>query len=164
MIDIFDAKIMCKSCDSEMEKGHVDKQGFKLRAVRCKKCGGQIIHPDDSRELAHYRDLKRKTYNVKLRIIGNSHAISIPKEVVDFINDTNKRMSNQMDDMVKLCFEDFGKMSLRFFDGNPNGGDSKPLGLSHKKQEHGSAHSNVAARHPRGQPLGMPHKNRGQKW
>jgi hypothetical protein len=51
-----------------------------------------------------------------LRVVGNSHAVSIPKEIVDFINDMHRGMSRQMDDMVKLCFEDFGKLSLSFID------------------------------------------------
>jgi transcription elongation factor Elf1 len=116
MKDIFDAKISCKKCDEEMKPILLVKQGFKVRAVRCDKCGEKIVHPADLHHLQHYNDLKRKTYNVKLRVVGNSHAVSIPKEIVDFINDTHRGMSKQMDDMVKLCFEDFGKLSLRFID------------------------------------------------
>jgi len=113
-MDIFDAKIMCKNCNKEMEKCFIDKQGFKLRAVRCGVCEEKIIHPNDLREFDNYKNLRRKTYTVKLRVVGNSHAVSIPKEVVDFINASHRRMSRQTD-MVKLCFEDFGKLSLNFF-------------------------------------------------
>lgn len=114
MKDIFDAKISCKNCDLEMTPTSVEKNGFKLRAIQCEECGEKIIHPVDLENFKRYNDLKRKTYNVKLRIVGNSHAISIPKEIVDFINETNLRMSRHMNDMVKLCFEDFGKISLMF--------------------------------------------------
>ncbi|MCA9485335.1 MAG: hypothetical protein KC506_00655 [Nanoarchaeota archaeon] len=116
MKDIFDAKISCKNCDLEMQPVDLIKQGFKLRAVVCKKCGEKIVHPADLHQLHHFNDLKRKTYNVKLRVVGNSHAVSIPKEIVDFINDIQGGMSKRMDDMVKLCFEDFGRISLRFID------------------------------------------------
>ena len=60
--------------------------------------------------------MRRKTFNVKLRVVGNSHAISIPKEIVDFINETNQGMRKHMNEMVKLCFEDFGKLSVNFMD------------------------------------------------
>jgi len=52
-------------------------------------------------------------------MVGNSHAISIPKEIVDFMNET-QRMHNdirkEMDNMVKLCFEDFGNLRINLFD------------------------------------------------
>lgn len=114
MKDIFEATISCKECGVVMKPVSLVKQGFKLRAVQCEKCGEKIVHPSDVYHLQHYNDLKRKTYNVKLRVVGNSHAVSIPKEIVDFINETHRGMSKRMDDMVKLCFEDFGKLSLQF--------------------------------------------------
>ena len=61
-------------------------------------------------------NLKGKTYNVKLRMVGNSHAISIPKEIVNFIHEQEK----MMDDMVRLCFEDMRKLSLVFGEDNSN--------------------------------------------
>jgi len=116
MKDIFDAKIVCEKCNVQMKKAIVEKEGYQLRAVKCPKCKNEIIHPVDLSNLNHYNDLKNKTYNVKLRVVGNSHAISIPKEIVDFINESHKQMKHDMNDMVKLCFEDFGKLSLDFFD------------------------------------------------
>jgi len=116
MKDIFDAKILCQKCDIQMQPSTIDKSGFKLRIIKCPKCNDKIFHPSDLSYLQHYNDLKRKTYTVKLRIVGNSHAVSIPKEIVEFINQTNRGMNRHMNDMVKLCFEDFGKLSLRFFD------------------------------------------------
>jgi hypothetical protein len=115
MKDIFDAKIICEKCNREMKQTSVIKRGFRLRAVECNKCNEKIIHPTDLNKLSQYNDMKRKTYNVKLRVVGNSHTVSIPKEIVDFINDSNQRMKRHVNDMVKLCFEDFGKLSLNFF-------------------------------------------------
>ena len=123
MTDIFDAKIHCKRCDKVMEKDIVEKNGLEMRAVKCPYCGDVIIHPADLNSLEHYKDLKGKTFNVKLRVVGNSHAISIPKEIVDFMSEMNDvhsidkvhdRMRKEMQDMVRLCFEDFGKLSVRF--------------------------------------------------
>ena len=45
-----------------------------------------------------------------MRLVGNSYAVSIPKEIVSFIQEQEKIMDN----MVKLCFEDFGRLSLNF--------------------------------------------------
>ena len=113
MKDIFDAKISCKNCNIEMQPVTIEKSGFRLRAMRCPKCAEKIVHPTDLNKLQHYNDLKRKTYSVKLRVVGNSHTVSIPKEIVDFINDTNTKMSRHMNDMVQLCFEDFGRLQDR---------------------------------------------------
>src|SRR3989344_2921056 len=116
MRDIFDAKLSCKECNVEMQPISLIRGGFTLRARQCPKCKDKIVHPADLNHMEHYNNLKRKTFSVKLRVVGNSHAISIPKEIVDFINDGNQRMRKHMNDMVSLCFEDFGKIRLNFFD------------------------------------------------
>lgn len=110
MRDIFDATVLCDKCASRMEKASVLKQGYKLRALQCPDCKAVLIHPVDEEKFNKFKNLKGKTYNVKLRIIGNSHAISIPKEIVDFIH----QQERMMDDMVSLCFEDMRKLSLMF--------------------------------------------------
>jgi len=123
MTDIFDARILCKNCNLVMKPRVLEKEGLQLRAVECPKCKDKIIHPADVNCLNHFNDLKDKTFNVKLRVVGNSHAISIPKEIVDLIDEQHQIMSEQhrnmrkeMEDMVKLAFEDFGKLSLTFWD------------------------------------------------
>jgi len=114
MTDVFDAVILCKKCKKEMKPSVVQKGGFELRAVECEKCGDKIIHPKDLGDFNRFRDLKGKTFSVKLRVVGNSHAVSIPKEIIDFINAQHRTMKREMDDMVRLCFEDFGRLSLKF--------------------------------------------------
>lgn len=114
MTDIFDAKIMCKNCNKEMRKGFVNNGGVNLRAVQCVGCGDKIVHPADLLCLEHYKGLKGKVFNVKLRMVGNSHAVSIPKEIVSFMNEMHANTRKEMDDMVRLCFEDFGRLSLMF--------------------------------------------------
>ena len=66
--------------------------------------------------MQHFKDLKGKNFEVKLRMVGNSHAISIPKEIVDFMNERHRDAKRQMNEMVRLCFEDFGRLSLIFDD------------------------------------------------
>ena len=109
-MDIFDNKILCKKCDKAMKKAKISKSGFVLRAVVCPNCSFKIIHPVDEQEYNKYIDLKNKEFKVKMRLVGNSYAVSIPKEIVSFMNEQRKIM----DEMVKLCFEDFGKVSLKF--------------------------------------------------
>jgi Zn-finger nucleic acid-binding protein len=121
MKDIFDARILCKECSVEMKPEETYKSGIKIRTVNCPKCKEKIFHPEDLNKLKKYNDLKGKTYNVKLRMVGNSHAISIPKEIVDFINGANRKIHKEMNDMVRLAFEDFGKISLDFINHNPRG-------------------------------------------
>ncbi len=111
MKDIFDAKIMCEKCDVRMLPITVEKSGFHLRAVQCEKCGERIMHPEDISNYNHYNHIKSKVYIVKLRMVGNSHAVSIPKEIVDFIHQRNHA---KMNEVVKLSFEDFGRLSLIF--------------------------------------------------
>ena len=109
-MDIFDNKILCRKCNVEMNSGNISKDGFVLRIVFCPKCKIKIIHPKDEQEYGDFINLKKKQFNVKMRFVGNSYAVSIPKEIVMFMREQEKIM----DDMVRLCFEEFGKISLDF--------------------------------------------------
>jgi len=110
MADIFDNPILCKDCNSRMKKVALEKNGFLIRSVVCDKCGHKILHPSDEAEYHKFVNLKNKQFHVKMRLVGNSYAVSIPKEIVSFIREQEKIM----DDMVRLCFEDFGRLSLNF--------------------------------------------------
>ena len=108
--DIFNNKILCGKCDIRMQPTRVSKNGFELRAISCPKCRLVTIHPKDEQEYNDFINLKKKNFSVKMRFVGNSYAVSIPKEIVDFMKDQEK----VMDDMVNLCFEEFGRISLNF--------------------------------------------------
>jgi hypothetical protein len=118
MKDIFDAKIVCERCDLQMKPAVVAHRGFEVRVVQCPKCNEAIVHPADAERVKHYDHLKNKQYTVKLRVVGNSHAISIPKELLEFMNEMDRMMHRQMSDMVRLCFEDFGKLRVEFMNGD----------------------------------------------
>jgi len=109
-MDIFDNTILCRKCNIKMNPISVEKNGFCLRAVQCPKCNSKIIHPKDEQEFSHFNDLKKKQFNVKMRFVGNSYAVSIPREIVNFMQEQEKMVDN----MVKLCFEDLGRLSLDF--------------------------------------------------
>src|SRR3989344_3539346 len=115
MTDVFDAKIMCKNCSIEMKPMIVNRGGFELRAVECKKCRDKIIHPADLNGMEHFIGIKVKKFKVKLRMVGNSHAISIPKEIIDFMNERHREIKREMDSMVRLWFDDFDTLKVSFF-------------------------------------------------
>ena len=108
--DIFDNTILCKKCNSKMQKAKLAKNGFLLRAMVCPKCSEKIIHPTDEQEYNKFINLRNKNFRVKMRLVGNSYAVSIPKEIVSFMREQEKIMN----DMVRLCFEESGKLSLSF--------------------------------------------------
>ena len=110
MTDLFSNTILCGKCNTKMERIQVARNGFILRAMGCSKCGAKIIHPKDEQEYNDFMNIKRKEFNVKMRYVGNSYTVSIPKEIVNFMKDQEKIM----DDMVRLCFEEFGRISLEF--------------------------------------------------
>ena len=110
MPDIFDSKILCNKCETKMEKQNIAKNGFLLRAMVCPKCKDRVIHPVDEQEYNKFINLKNKEFHVKMRLVGNSYAVSIPMEIVSFIREQEKIM----DDMVRLCFEESGRLSLNF--------------------------------------------------
>jgi len=109
-MDLFENTILCKNCDKQMNRHDVLKSGFKIRSVVCDKCENRILHPEDVKEFESFSNLKKKNYRVKLRFVGNSYAVSIPREIVDFMNEQER----QMNEMVDLCFEEFGRISLNF--------------------------------------------------
>ena len=93
-----------------MEKKNFTKNGFLFRAMVCPKCHGKIIHPVDEQEYNKFINLKNKEFKVKMRLVGNSYAVSIPKEIILFMSEQEKIMG----EMVKLCLEDFGRLSLNY--------------------------------------------------
>ena len=114
--DIFNNTILCGTCNTEMNKIQFIRNGFVLRAFDCPSCHNKIIHPKDEQEFQDFINLKKKQFNVKMRFVGNSYAVSIPREIVDFMREQEKMMDN----MVRLCFEEFGRISLNFGDNHNN--------------------------------------------
>ncbi len=110
MVDIFDNTILCKKCDSKMKKAKAVKNGFLLRLMLCPKCNSKIVHPVDEQNYNKFINLKNKEFRVKMRLVGNSYAVSIPKEIVSFM----EKQEDIMDEMVRLCFEETGRLSLNF--------------------------------------------------
>jgi hypothetical protein len=93
-----------------MSKVLIDRNGFRIRALECKKCGKYIYHPADAEEYKKFQELKQTPFESKLRIVGHSHVISIPKEILDFMQE-QERMH---DEMVRIFFEGSRRIVLSF--------------------------------------------------
>lgn len=109
-MDIFDNQILCKKCSKVMKPGLVSKNGFNLRVIKCEKCNELIVHPTDKQEYENFIRLKDKEFDVKMRMVGNSYSVSIPREIVNFM----KEQENMINNMVKLSFQEAGRLSLMF--------------------------------------------------
>ncbi len=110
MADIFDNTILCKDCNTRMKNAKLIRNGFELRALICGRCGNKIIHPQDEEEYKRFLSLRGKVFKVKMRIVGNSYAVSIPHEIAEFIREQERIMN----DIVSLTFNDAKKLSLVF--------------------------------------------------
>lgn len=110
MQDIFENTILCKHCQEKMQPSQIVKKGFILRSLKCEPCKNIIIHPEDLKEYENFQNLKKKQFKVKLRYVGNSYAVSIPREIIDFMGEQEK----QLNSMVNLCMEEFDRISLNF--------------------------------------------------
>src|SRR4030042_3341906 len=134
-MDIFQNTILCANCNIKMNRIQTQKNRFVLRSVICPKCGLRIIHPKDEQEYKEFTELKHKQFHVKMRFVGNSYAVSIPREIVDFMQDQEK----VMDEMVNLSFEEFGRISLNF-GGNDSSEIEKEKELREKLKKENKYH------------------------
>lgn len=117
MNDIYETKIVCPDCDRDTKKDFVVKEGFKIRTWKCPECGKVWPHPSDMKEYEDFNKLKQREFNVKLRMVGNSYAVSIPREIIQFEEEfmrVTQEMEREFERMVRLCLEEPGKLSLFF--------------------------------------------------
>ncbi len=125
--DLFEHTVLCNKCDKKMKKLIVQRSGYNLRALECPGCGQRTYHPSDLEEFQRYSQLKNQNFKVKLRQVGNSYAVSIPRELLDFFSGFDEernemqRMHEKMERMVTLALEQANKLSLSF--GNADGED-----------------------------------------
>jgi len=114
MKDLFDTIIICKKCNKRTKKGTVMKEGFQLRGWKCPSCGETWVHPGDLKEYEEFRKIKNKKFQVKLRMVGNSYTVSIPREIVEFGEiKKDKVVSVSLDQPEKVTLV-FSKLTKRF--------------------------------------------------
>ena len=109
MEDIFNATILCTSCNQPTERLLRQQEGFELRTAVCKRCKKEFYHPLDAQRFKEFQELKRKEFTVKLRMVGNSHCISIPREMLLF-----QELEQQLDQLVKLSMGDPDHIIITF--------------------------------------------------
>lgn len=107
MKDLFDTIIVCKDCNQKTEKHIIKKEGFELRSWKCPKCKQTWIHPGDLKEFEEFQKIKHKDFQVKLRVVGNSYTVSIPREIIEF-------GEIKRDRIVKVCLDNPQRIMLSF--------------------------------------------------
>lgn len=113
MTDIFENELICNACNTKTEKVTLKKNNYQLRAWVCPKCRKEWLHPGDKAEFENFQRLRGKTFEVKLRMVGNSYAVSIPREIIQFEEEVN-RMKQQMDRMIRMSMESPEKLNIFF--------------------------------------------------
>ena len=110
MSDIFENKILCNNCNKEMTKTSIVKDGFQLRALQCPKCNKLNYHPLDVQDYENFKKIKNKQFQVKLRYVGNSYTVSIPREIIEFQEEIQK----EINEILYLSLEEPEKLSIFF--------------------------------------------------
>lgn len=106
-MDIYDNTILCGKCEEKLEKAFAVRNGFKLRAWYCPNCKQQTIHPQDEELHKQFLELQKREFEVKLRQVGNSWAVSIPKEIIRFQAVKTKKI-------IRMSMDEPGKLSIFF--------------------------------------------------
>ena len=113
MKDIFSANVLCDKCNTKTDKKIVIKNGFRLRFFECPKCNQKWEHPTDFKEYGEFMALRKRNFDVKLRMVGNSFSVTIPREIIDF-EEKFIQMEKEMGKMMRLSLEEPGKISIYF--------------------------------------------------
>lgn len=129
MKDIFDSKVLCEKCNSLTTKKVMVRDGFQIRILECPKCGNILYHPVDIEKYNDFNRIKKKQFNVKLRRVGNSYTVSIPREIINNIMQEEEEQQKdpfeqihkkikedmeRMNRMVTLAFKEANILSLNF--------------------------------------------------
>lgn len=115
-MDILDHKILCRNCDTEMQKTIITRDNFEIRSLICPKCNEQIHHPKDLEEYKNFQKLKQKQFQVKLRMVGNSYAVSIPREIIEYTEVRREgRIVNMSVNDPKTIKLSFSKVTKKIF-------------------------------------------------
>lgn len=109
-MDIYDNPILCKRCNKQMDRIVITKDGYNLRAWKCPQCSIMQLHPLDSEKYSNFKQLQQRNFEVKLRMVGNSFCVSIPREIIEF----EKEMQRKMNNMIRMSLENPGTLTLHF--------------------------------------------------
>lgn len=110
MTDIFNTTLVCDVCNQKTQKSIIEREGFSIRTWICQECNRKWHHPSDMQEYDNFKKIKNKIFQVKLRMVGNSYTISIPREIIDF----ESEIQREINDIIRLCLEEPRKLSIYF--------------------------------------------------
>lgn len=110
MTDIFNTTLVCDACNERTSKSITEKEGFSIRTWSCPSCNRKWHHPSDLDEYNNFKRIKNKTFQVKLRMVGNSYTISIPREIIEF----EEEIQREINDIIRLSLEEPSKLSIFF--------------------------------------------------
>ena len=113
MKDIFEADILCPKCKTKANKKIMLKEGYRIRFFDCPNCSEKIYHPLDLKEYKDFQKLKSREFQVKLRMVGNSFSVTIPREIIDF-EEKFQSVEEEVDKIMRLTLEEPGKINLYF--------------------------------------------------
>ncbi|MBS3128524.1 hypothetical protein J4410_05235 [Candidatus Woesearchaeota archaeon] len=76
-------KLQC-SCGSRMRKMTTSLKGISVRGWECEKCHEEMIHPEDAQKVLEIEKARKKNLlTVKLRKVGKSNVITVPKIIME---------------------------------------------------------------------------------
>ncbi len=110
MSDIYNTTILCEDCNKKTVKNFILKDGYKIRTWECTTCHKRWFHPSDINEYNNFEKIKHKEFKVKLRFVGNSYAVSIPREIINF----QEEISKEIDKILYMSLEEPEKLSIFF--------------------------------------------------
>lgn len=97
-------EIPCE-CGGMAGKGTVKYQDYEVRGWICKKCKKEYIHPEDSLKISKLEELKKNGIKVKIRTVGQSLVITLPKELAELYG-------FEQGETVELSPENFRKIEI----------------------------------------------------
>lgn len=113
MEDIFNNRMLCSDCNKETQKIIRRQDGFQIRTWECPSCKKSWMHPGDQEEYHRFQQLRNKRFSVKLRMVGNSYTVSIPREIIEFEQEMHKEFA-EMEKMISLFLDGPRQVRLEF--------------------------------------------------
>ncbi|QQG39188.1 MAG: hypothetical protein HYS32_01895 [Candidatus Woesearchaeota archaeon] len=110
MPDIFDTALVCEDCNKKTIKDKLVRDGFMIRMWICPSCEKKWLHPLDEENYKEFQKLKSKNFQVKLRLVGNSYTVSIPREIIEY----QEEIDTELAKLINLSLDSPGKVTLVF--------------------------------------------------
>ncbi len=97
-------EIPCE-CGGKASRSTVKYKDYEVRGWVCKKCKKEYINPEDSLKISKMEALKKSGVKVKIRNVGQSLVITLPKELAELYG-------LQKGETVELSPENFKKIEI----------------------------------------------------